>query len=86
MIDAGSDTLNTSLQKFLNRRVKGYGPVSASGKMIGTLRLQTMELAYFPVIVKISDGEKTAWLLGNYFGGCSRETSLIWGKENFILK
>ena len=84
--DVRNETLNSQLNQFLNTNGKGKYSIPQSGKFKSTLRFSTVELRYFPVIIKISNGPKTAYALGNYFGGCNREVSLIWGDSQFSLK
>lgn len=59
--------------------------ISKSGKFTSTLKFKTLELAYFPIIIKINIKNKTIYIMGNYFGGCDRETSLIWNGGYFRL-
>jgi len=52
--------------------------ISRSGKFINVLKFKTTENEYFPLILKISVKGQTAYILGNYFGGCDREVRLFW--------
>ncbi|MDQ6527726.1 hypothetical protein [Flavobacterium sp. LHD-85] len=77
IIDAKNDELNSSLKKILD-----LSEINKAGKIKSSLSFKTFELANFPIILKISHKEKTIYILGNYFGGCNREASLIWNNGN----
>lgn len=81
IIDTKNDTLNNALIKLLERKRIGYGALPSKGKMKNSLQFQTLELGVFPVVLKITAKGKTVYIVGNYFGGCNRETSLIWDNK-----
>ncbi|MCD0469917.1 hypothetical protein [Flavobacterium sp. JAS] len=73
IINTKDDKLNGSLKKMLD-----LSKINQTGKIKSSLSFNTLELADFPIILKISHREKTIYILGNYFGGCDREGSLVW--------
>lgn len=77
IIDTKDDVLNGSLKKMLD-----LSKINQTGKIKSSLSFNTLELGNFPIILKISHNEKTIYILGNYFGGCNREASLIWDNGN----
>ena len=72
-----NDSLNTRLQKFLER-----SSITKSGKFKTSLKFQTTETVYFPIILRVTIKSQTLYIFGNYFGGCDREASLIWNGKN----
>jgi hypothetical protein len=74
------EKLDNRLDKYLEN-----SSISKSGKFISNLKFKTYELLYFPIIIKISIENKTVYILGNYFGGCNREASLIYNGYYFRL-
>lgn len=81
IIDTKDDELNDRLKKMLD-----LSKINQTGKIKSSLSFNTFEVANFPIILKISHKEKTIYILGNYFGGCDREASLIWNNGYGILK
>lgn len=77
-------TLDKDLASHLDTLLV-YSSISKSGTFISTLQFKTRELAYFPIIIKISVENKKVYILGNYFGGCDREASLIFNGHYFKL-
>lgn len=77
IIETKDEELNSSLKKILD-----LSKINQTGKIKSSLSFKTFELANFPIILKISHKEKTIYILGNYFGGCNREASLIWDNES----
>lgn len=75
-----NEDLTNQLNKLLER-----SSISKSGKFTSTLKFKTLELTYFPIIIKINIKSKTIYIMGNYFGGCNREASLIWNGGYFRL-
>lgn len=74
------DTTNT----FLNTEFKSLlaeSKITSKGKIKSSLHFKTHETLYFPVILKITHDKKTVYILGNYFGGCNRKASLVWGNH-----
>lgn len=76
LIDTNNKILNESLDKMLH-----LSKMTQSGKIKYSLSFTTRENKYFPIILKISNSQKTIFILGNYFGGCNREASLVWNNE-----
>lgn len=68
--------LNGELKKILD-----LNKMNQTGSIKSSLSFNTLELGDFPIILKISHNEKTIYVLGNYFGGCDREASLVWNNE-----
>jgi len=81
IIDTKNNELNSILKKMLD-----LSKINQTGNIKSSLSFKTFELANFPIILKISHKEKTIYILGNYFGGCNREASLIWNNGNGKLK
>ena len=75
-----NEILNNELSKLLEK-----SKISKSGKIITNLKFKTMELGYFPIILKINIDNKNIYILGNYFGGCNREACVIWNGTFFRL-
>lgn len=73
IIETKNEKLNRDLKKMLD-----LSNITETGKIKSSLSFNTFELTNFPIILKISYKEKTIYILGNYFGGCDREASLIW--------
>lgn len=73
IIETNDDKLNESLDKMLQ-----LSQIAQSGKIKSSLSFTTAEVLDFPIILKISNSQKTIYILGNYFGGCNREASLVW--------
>lgn len=73
IIETKDEKLNEKLDKMLD-----LSKINQSGKIKSTLSFFTLELNNFPIILKISNTQKTIYILGNYFGGCNREASLVW--------
>ncbi|HRF16102.1 MAG: hypothetical protein JSR97_01765 [Verrucomicrobia bacterium] len=73
IIETNNGKLNESLDKMLD-----LSKVTKNGKIKSSLFFITHEKNNFPVILKISNNQKTIYILGNYFGGCDREASLVW--------
>jgi hypothetical protein len=80
IIEANNDKLNESLNKLLH-----LSNIARSGKIKSSLSFTTLELNNFPIILKISNDKQTIYILGNYFGGCNREASLVWDNEQSKL-
>lgn len=76
IIEANNDELNESLDKMLH-----LSKITRTGKIKSSLSFTTLELNNFPIILKISNSQKNIYILGNYFGGCNREASLVWNNE-----
>ncbi len=71
-IDYG-DTLSENFSELLiSRKISRKGIISPS------LKILTHELFYQPVLLKISDGVKEYFILGNFFGGCKDDLSIVW--------
>lgn len=81
IIDAKDDKLNDRLKKILD-----VSKINQTGKIKSSLSFNTLELADFLIILKISHREKNIYILGNYFGGCDREASLVWNNGSGKLK
>lgn len=79
------DTVNKDLKKQLSKWVE-LSEISQTGKIKSSLFFKTHENANFPIILKIIRNQKTIYILGNYFGGCNREASLIWDNGYGKLK
>ena len=75
-----NEDLESRLHKFLEN-----SSITKSGKFISNLKFKTYELVYFPIIIKISIENKTVYILGNYFGGCNRETNINFNGNYLIL-
>jgi hypothetical protein len=75
-----NENLNNELNKLLQT-----SKISKAGKITTTLKFKTMELGYFPIILKINIDNKTIYILGNHFGGCNREACVIWNGNYFRL-
>ncbi len=73
IIETSDKKLNEGLRKMLD-----LSKINQSGKIKSSLSFNTFELITFPIILKISHKEKSIYILGNYFGGCDRDVSLIW--------
>lgn len=58
--------------------------ISKSGKFTTSLKFQQAKLLHFVIILKISVEIKTIFIYGNYFGGCGRETYLLWDGNPLI--
>lgn len=76
LIDTNNVILNESLDKMLH-----LSKITQSGRIKSSLSFTTLENNNFPIILKISNSQKTIYILGNYFGGCNREASLVWNNE-----
>tara|TARA_R110002111_G_scaffold252863_2_gene317941 strand:- start:1919 stop:2449 length:531 start_codon:yes stop_codon:yes gene_type:complete len=76
IIETNDEKLNEWLDKLLI-----LSKISKSGKIKSSLSFSTLELNNFPIILKISLNQKTIYILGNYFGGCDREASLVWNNK-----
>lgn len=73
IIETNNDKLNESLDKLLD-----LSKITKTGKIKSSLGFITHENNNFPIILKISHKDKFIYILGNYFGGCDREASLVW--------
>lgn len=73
IIETKDEKLNEQLQKSLD-----LSKIPQKGKIKSSLSFFTFELNNFPIILKISNKKKIVYILGNYFGGCNREASLVW--------
>jgi len=73
MIDRNNEALNNKLKKWL-----ALSKISSKGKIKSSINFKTFETVYFPMILKITQHNKSIYILGNYFGGCNRQVSLIW--------
>lgn len=73
IVETNNDKLNGSLDKMLD-----LSKITKTGKIKSSLLFITYENNNFPIILKISNNQKTIYILGNYFGGCDREASLVW--------
>lgn len=76
LIDLNNEILNESLDKMLH-----LSKITQSGRIKSSLSFTTIENRNFPIILKISNKNNTIYILGNYFGGCDREASLVWNNE-----
>lgn len=47
---------------------------------------QTYETWYMPVLIKITYGKKTLFVLANPFGGCEREAIVLWNDRPQIIR
>lgn len=81
LIDIKNDTLNNALIKMLDRNRMGSDALPSIGKIKSSLQFQVFENSDFPIVLKITTKEKKVYVLGNYFGGCPREVSLIWNER-----
>lgn len=79
IIDNNDPKLNAKLQKLLDASA-----IEQKGTIKCTLLFTTRENESFPIILKISNGKREVYILGNYFGNCNREASLVWGEK--VLK
>ncbi|RYJ41372.1 hypothetical protein [Flavobacterium beibuense] len=79
IIDNNDPKLNAKLQKLLDTSA-----IAQKGTIKSTLLFTTRENESFPIVLKISNGERVVYILGNYFGNCDREASLVWGDK--VLK
>lgn len=77
VIETKDEKLNERLDKMLD-----LSKINQSGKIKSTLSFFTLELNSFPIILKIEYNKKAIYILGNYFGGCNREASLVWNNGN----
>lgn len=73
IIETNDDKLNERLDKMLH-----LSKITKYGKIRSSLSFTTLELNNFPIVLKITHNQKTIYILGNYFGGCNREASLVW--------
>lgn len=74
------DIYNKELIENLNKMLD-LSKIDQIGEIKSSLSFKTAENRNFPIILKISQKEKTIYILGNYFGGCNREASLVWNNE-----
>ncbi|WP_417354419.1 hypothetical protein [Flavobacterium sp.] len=79
IIDNNDPKLNAELQKLLDTSA-----ISQKGTIKSTMLFSTRENQSFPIVLKISNGDREVYILGNYFGNCDREASLVWGDK--VLK
>lgn len=77
IIEAGSE-LSTDLKQMISSDLK-------TGKVKSYLKFKTLELRKKLVLLKIKLKGKTIYVVGNFFGGCDREVSLIWNNKFGIL-
>jgi hypothetical protein len=80
IIETNNEKLNRELKEMLD-----LSNINQKGKIKSSLIFNTLELTNFPIILKISHKKKTIYILGNYFGGCNREASLVWNNGYGIL-
>ncbi|MFC4815547.1 hypothetical protein [Flavobacterium sp. GCM10023249] len=73
IIEINNEKLNSDLKKMID-----LSNITQTGKIKSSITFNTFELTNFPIILKISHKKKTIYILGNYFGGCDREASLVW--------
>jgi hypothetical protein len=76
MIDRNNEALNNKLKKWL-----ALSKISSKGKIKSSINFKTFETVFFSMILKITQHKKTIYILGNYFGGCNRQASLIWNDK-----
>jgi hypothetical protein len=56
------------------------------GAITPELRFITYELTHYVLLLRISDGKYSHYILGNFLGGCSYELKIIWqGKEGIAV-
>ncbi|MEE1897574.1 hypothetical protein V1389_04460 [Flavobacterium rakeshii] len=79
IIDNNDPKLNAKLQELLDTSA-----IAQKGTITSTLLFSTRENQSFPIVLKISNGDREVYILGNYFGNCDREASLVWGDK--VLK
>lgn len=79
MIDRNNEALNNKLKKWL-----ALSKISSKGKIKSSINFKSFETVFFPMILKISQHNKSVYILGNYFGGCNRQASLIWTESYYI--
>ena len=68
--------LNNKLKKWLE-----LSNIPSKGKIKSSINFKTFETVYFPMILKITQNNKSIYIIGNYFGGCYRQASLIWSDK-----
>jgi hypothetical protein len=73
MIDRNDEALNNKLKELL-----ALSKITSKGKIKCSINFKSFETVYFPMIFKITKHNKSVYILGNYFGGCNRQASLIW--------
>ena len=76
IIDNKNETLNNKLKKWL-----ALSKIPSKGKIKSSINFKTFETVYFPIVLKITQNKKTIYIIGNYFGGCTRHVSLIWSDK-----
>jgi len=69
------EKLNESFKKLL-----ANSKISSKGEIKSSLTFNTFENINLPIILKVTHKKRTVYILGNYFGGCNRNASLIWNK------
>lgn len=79
IIDNNDPKLDAKLQELLDTSA-----IAQKGTITSTLFFSTRENQSFPIVLKISNGDREVYILGNYFGNCDREASLVWGDK--VLK
>lgn len=73
-----NNEINTDLKKMMSSDLK-------NGKIKSYLKFKTLELERKLVLLKVKLKDKTIYIVGNFFGGCDRELSLIWDNRFGIL-
>ncbi|HEX9980126.1 MAG TPA: hypothetical protein VGB50_06140 [Flavobacterium sp.] len=76
IITKSDEILNVRLNTYLSK-----SNLQINGIVISKLEFHTLELVDFPVIVRISAGKKAIYIIGNFFGNCSRYSSLVWSEK-----
>jgi len=73
-------TNDKKLSEDLDERL-ALSDITQKGKIKSSLLFRTRENNDFPIVIKTSHRGKTIYVLGNFFGGCNREASLVWNNK-----
>ena len=73
------DTVDVKFAQLIKDR-----KISRKGRLVPGMRVFTMELTDQPVLMKVSDGNYSYYLLGNFFGGCDQILNIVWKDEKGI--
>lgn len=82
------ETLNTADTTGFSRMLAmlEQRKIPLRGAITPELRFTTYELSHSVMLLRISDGMHSHYLLGNFLGGCDYELKIIWqGKEGMTV-
>ena len=82
LIDYETPEVKESFEKILSlssNEVKGKAKKSM-------IVFQTYETWYVPVLIKVTSGKKSLYIVANPFGGCDREAIILWNERPQIIQ